>query len=36
MTKKLMVKLTYNLGFIVDMKSQGITRYKIENKLAMR
>jgi hypothetical protein len=29
MIKKLMVKLAYNLGFIVDMKSQGVTRYKI-------
>ena len=34
--KKLMVFITFYLGFIVDMKSQGVTRQKIQNKLAMR
>ena len=34
--KKLMVFVTFYLVFIVDMKSQGVTRQKIQNKLAMR
>lgn len=29
MIKKLTVKNNFNLGFVVDMKSQGITKYKI-------
>ena len=29
-------KRLYNVGFIVDMKSQGVRRHKIQNKLAMR